>query len=134
MFSEQEKRVYGPYRYGDGDKTLYADPLAVNRKVKALLGGDVEQVVRDYNSGEDVLVERAAARFLGAVVEAFGLKPFDPKTGTGLVEAHVVQVWNHFQDWLAQKKTSGPDTATSFPPSPAAPVRSLPRAPQPKAG
>ena len=51
-----------------------------------------------------------------SMAEAFGIKPFDPKTGEGLTAAMANVLWNDFTDFMqAQKKTGDVSPIASSP-------------------
>lgn len=101
-----DRRIFGPY--WDGRANVYADPIAVRRKLSACLGGDLPGVVRAMRSANPVESLPALERLCAAVCAAFGLgSPFDPATGAGVVEAEWRPVLEQFIAWLAaQKKTT----------------------------
>lgn len=132
MFTEDERRIYGPYF--NGAKEVLADPLALNRKIKALMGGNPAKLVEDYNSGIAEVAFEAGERFFAAVREAFGLVAFDPETGDGMTESDCLKCWNDFQSWLKKKDVTDRNSPTSVPPLvpgglPRAPSRSTCSAP-----
>lgn len=111
-------RVYGPY-YADDGAPVYADPLAIDRKLKLLLGGDVTRALEEYHSPDPAVALPAAEQFVHAICVAFGLTPFDPRTGQGTIESECVRTWNNYQAWVEKKNQKAGNSPTSAPPTPA---------------
>src|SRR5215471_6066216 len=106
------------YRYCGGPEApeKFADPLAVLRKIRTLLGGDGSAVLAAYQGSDPLKALDAAERFHAAIAYAFGVTPFDPGTGQGLTEDKLIALWNDFQDWLKKKQSSSETSPTSSPP------------------
>jgi hypothetical protein len=107
------------YRYYGGPDCpdRYADPLAVRRKLRILLGGDGTQVLEACNSPDPQTALEGWHRLLMAIAYAFEVPTFDPATGQGLREEELLGLWNGFQDWLKKKQTSTASSPTSAPPT-----------------
>ena len=111
QFSDQERAIY---EYHNGEKTVFADPLAVQRKMLRLAAGNLAGLSQDASTPEPdalgnvepqdpskVLLRLDAQEALvGVIREAFGLAPFDPDTGKGVPEKHCWKVWDDFYEWL----------------------------------
>jgi cytochrome c556 len=112
-----ERRVF---KFHDGQKDRYADPMEVLRRVSFLLGDPaaVSKVIRDADPAADAEAMKAAytatERLVVAVREAFDLAPFDPETGAGATESDCLAVWGLFSEFMAQ---GGPAPAPAAPPA-----------------
>lgn len=119
LFQDDEKKIF---EYQSGAETLYADPLAVSRKILLLTGGDPNRLVEQATAADPATAgpealfaaSSAADRLLAAVREAFDLPPFDRTTGQGATEGHVLGVWQAFCAFL-QKKSPPPASAPTSP-------------------
>lgn len=113
LFNEKQRRVF---LYHNGESEVYGDPLAIQRKLRAYMGGDCKKVVDAINSDNAIEVDAAADVFHAAVVKAFDIKRvFDPKTGDGFTEADLRKLWDIFQKWLSEKKNPPASGPTSPP-------------------
>lgn len=123
--------VFGPFFVGNAAR--YADPFRVRRRLNAMLGGQsgADRVVKAWSSPEPRAALEAGELLMSAVREAFDLPAFDPKTGQGAGEEVLLQLWNEWQKWCGQKKTTAATSPTGTPPSPAnvPPQASSPREP-----
>jgi hypothetical protein len=129
VFTEAERRVF---KYQDAEgRDAYADPLAVHYGLLEALKGELAEALQDARS-EDLRARVAAQRRLGAaVLEAFTMPPFDPRTGSGTTLGHCLDVLWDFLAFLDAKKkqpVSSPTCARPTAPasSPAAPSTSAP--------
>jgi hypothetical protein len=131
VFTEEERRVF---RYKDAEgREVYGDPLAIHYALLEALQGELNDVLEQARA-EDVLARgRAQKRLAGAVVEAFGLEPFDRATGGGATMQDCLDAAGAFLAFLDQKKTPPPsgNSSASSPPtaagsSPAGPSTSAP--------
>lgn len=140
-FTPEERAVF---QYHDGDKEVFADPLAISRQ-KRFVMPNVDQLIRAINSGTSVMdfvaderrrepaTEReltieemntiragevAHEKLVNGIRVVFGLAEFDPATGKGSTAAMAIKVWNHYQDWVEKKSGSTPTEPTSSPPTP----------------
>jgi hypothetical protein len=114
-FTEQERKVFGPY--WNGVAKIYGDPLTIDRRMRRALEGDPNEflaIAKDPNQPES---ERFAAteRVLRAAEFAFSLQPFDPASGQGSTEEQVREVLQQFSDWVDQKKTQQQNSQTCSP-------------------
>jgi hypothetical protein len=131
VFSSQERRVFS-YQDADG-KEVYGDPLAIHYALLEALQGELNDVLEQARA-EDVLTRaRAQKRLAAAVLEAFGLEPFDRTTGRGATVQHCLDAAWAFFAFLDQKKMPAPsgNWSPSSPPtaaasSPAGPSTSAP--------
>ena len=126
MWTDTQKRIFGPYN--DGKQQAYADPLAVDRKLKRALGGDVNRFLERYNSEADVERMDATESLVKAAIDAFEMKPLDRTTGEGVTESEAIGVLFDYCDWLEKKNLTGSTSPTS---PPCSVVSSLPPCPTP---
>jgi hypothetical protein len=118
-FPERQRLVY---RYHNGAKEVFADPLVLRRKMIQAGRGELNQILReavepaapteegadsgDAGGGGGVGVAdecvrlQAQERRAQIVYEAFGLVPFDPETGGGVTEIEAIAVLHDFLGWL----------------------------------
>lgn len=110
QFSDKQRRIFGPYF--NGVDTVYADPIRVYRALQHCLGGKLAEDIEKANaaSHEDNFVARD--RLTAAAHFAFGLRPFDPKTGDGMTETEVREVLAAYLRWFSEKKESGQTSRT----------------------
>jgi hypothetical protein len=138
MFPESERMVF---KYFDGEKERYGDPLAIRRRMILACKGKYnvlwEQFFADL-SREGMSEERkislllaaaaAGEDFVPAVRQAFEMVPWNPETGEGATEAHCERAARAWADWCedAQKKTtnSHANSPTSSSPAVASPTPS----------
>lgn len=114
MFSEQERNIF---EYFDGEKKLFGDPLALQRKIRIALGADWDFVREHTGPGDHEEPQKSIAhgKMLAAVREAFGMRPFDPLSGKGATDKLCLATWNTFSSWLDEKKNP-PVTSPTTPP------------------
>ena len=133
-WSEEDRRIF-EYPSVDGSAKLFADPLAVRRKLMARSAGKIDDIVdiyrasieagnakadgeiKDVNPGVFVQGDNAEEQIVQAVRYAFDLKPFDPKDGSGAPAKYCLRLFDWFTEWREQKKTSEETTPSSSPPS-----------------
>lgn len=116
MYSAEERRIFGPYYDGFHDQ-VYADPLRVRRVLTLRLEGKPNDWLKITNSPDQSDKAIAVGKVAGAAVEAFGLVPFDPKTGKGADEAYCLSLLDTFLRWEDAKKSSPRSCPTSQPPT-----------------
>lgn len=114
MFTEQERRIYGPYQDGRGNQ-VFADPEAVYRHLMAETAGELNAITSQYNESE-LGMAIVAERLASAAIVAFDLKPFDKATGQGTLQDDALNLVGNFLDWRDQKKTP-PAASPTFAPS-----------------
>jgi|SRR5215831_11581769 len=110
MFTTQERRIFGPYCDYDGQQ-FFADPVAAYRALNGETNGNLAAYIDQYNGGND----RAAAILANAAVVAFGLTPFDRKTGKGTFQDEALELLTAFMAWREEKKTPVAKSPTSAP-------------------
>lgn len=130
-YPENERRSFA---YFDGEKQVFADPLAVWRRLLRALDGDFHGAWEDAQPkkvlGDDgkplppsdprvasATLARLAGeeRLLGAVREALALPAFDPTTGKGATEEDVQVALDAYCDYLEKKRKSTESSPTSSP-------------------
>lgn len=121
MFPTRKRQIYGPYF--DGQSERYADPLAVLRRLRSLLGGDPGPALSRFH--EDPEAEETV---LAAARDALGMAGFDPRTGSGATDADVESVLRDFLDYVEKNAEGAGSFPTSSLPTPASPPSSSPPA------
>lgn len=114
MFTPEERRIYGPYYDGQGNQ-VFADPVAVYRRLVAETAGNLDALLSQYNQG-DLGVAGVSFRLANATVAAFELQPFDKATGKGTLQDEALALLGNFLDWRDQKKTPVGNSPISAPP------------------
>lgn len=110
MFTESERRVYGPYLDGSGGAAVFGDPLKISRLLTQLLDGNPNEAVTQLKSDDPAMRAAAIERAVIASVQAFELAPFNKKTGAGLMEDEIMKVFEDFCRWMGKKKENGGPT------------------------
>jgi hypothetical protein len=110
MYTDKERRIYGPYH--DGREPVYADPLAVWRKLTVATRGELAALLARYNEN-GTSQDLAAGPLAEAAVAAFGLVPFDKLTGHGACEDDALWLLGDFLAWRAEKKNGAVTSPTS---------------------
>lgn len=105
-FTPESRLIFGPYQAGG--KYVYADPFRIRRLLSSALPGDTASRLLDEWENP-----ASAERFLDAIRAVFGLEPFDPATGQGATEDAVIEIWNGWQAFCNQKKTTPGNLPTS---------------------
>ena len=116
MYSDEERQIFGPFYDGVHDQ-VYADPLHVRRILTLRLEGKPNDWLKITNSPDESDKAVAIGKVVPAAQEAFGLVPFDPKTGQGADEAYTLRVLDKFLRWQEAKKSSPRSCPTSQPPT-----------------
>lgn len=98
----QEKAIF---RYHNGTRMVWADPLTVQRRLDAALG-DPDVVFKDVNDNDPLVWRPALECLIAAVREVFVMPGIDPETGQGATEEDCRTALNSLQDFLAKKKPS----------------------------
>jgi hypothetical protein len=93
------------FKYQDGGRDVYADPLVVYRSFVGALGGDPEPYLaaaRNESREPADFMSRleAEGKLAEASRVAFGLPAFDPGTGEGATEAFCLDTLYSFLEWL----------------------------------
>lgn len=125
MYSDTERRIFGPYdRAGDGSVN-YADPLRIHRRLVHSLEGEPDVTLAATRSEVEAVAFEATEKLLRAVVYAFELVPFDPATGKGVTEQDCLALLNHWCDWQSKKNASAASSPTGSAPTASAPAQSI---------
>jgi hypothetical protein len=133
LYDDGERAIF---EYAVNGQRLFADPMAVHRRLTLALGGNPNAVLEQSEAGlfeEDNpaaadepqnRLARAAAeeRLWPAVRSALGLPAFDPKTGQGVTDATCRRLLDQFVAFEAQKKTTAPASPIGPPPTGASPA------------
>ncbi len=125
LYTDQEKRIYGPYDDGSGN-VVFGDPHKINRTLVFLLDGDPNRVVDAYNNGDVAQQFEARNRLVAAAVEALDLKPFNKIDGSGLDEESVMKILKHFSKWMGELKKKDEPTPTGSSASDGLPITPAP--------
>lgn len=111
---EQNKNIF---RYFNGEKEVYGDPLRIQRDLYLKLG-DPDAAFKAADEGNDFYAQNT---IVDNAREAFHMVPFNPETGTGAtdedVEAALTALFSYFEKKSlnsATKPSSEPST-TSIP-------------------
>lgn len=104
LFSEQDRQIYTDPATG-----RKFDPLAVKRAITAATNGQFNVLVAAVSGGDPARAAEAQGRLIAAARLAFGLKPLDPDTGQGVLDAVAYEALIGFTRWL---KGKGPRAQT----------------------
>lgn len=136
MFSPEERSIF---KYHNGEKEIWADPLAIRRQLTLAFGGDPDAALDaaqppvyvkapdgsepPVNPVAEVHAARGLGRLMEGVREAFGMTPFDPDSGKGATEEQCMKALQAYLDFLESKKklpedSPTPSTLTEQPSSP----------------
>lgn len=120
LFSPEERLIFCymiPDAGETGQKAIYADPLAVRRRLMQTTHGEFDQILSDSAEPEPgtedigVMARIAAQEKLAACArETFNLPPINPATGEGFTEAIALNVLDQFLEWLAKNVSAGGTT------------------------
>lgn len=114
----------GVFSYFDGEKTVFGDPLRVERELYqslAVTNRGPDEVFAAYASKDPALWMPAVGLVVEAVRRAFAMAPFDPATGRGATEAHCRDAVEALWDYLDLKKKPTAGSVTSSAPTTAIP-------------
>lgn len=108
FYTPKERKIY---RYFNGEKVVHADPMILYKKIMAVgqeLAVDID--VAKSPCKEAIQADDEAVRKLR---EIFEVKPVT-SDGKGLGEAEVIELFDHFWEFLeGLKKNSSPSSTTS---------------------
>lgn len=111
MYPESERKVFS---YFNGSATIFADPMAIKRRIAHATKGQESQILADCKSDLEPVAFAAWEKFLAATREAFEMVPFNPVDGTGSTEEDCIDAWNAFVDYRVKKKRNvGPSLTCS---------------------
>ena len=122
MYSDEARRVF---KYHDGEKEVYGDPLALRMKIFIATNGDPNSlsnkvfVPLTHETPQEQLLEafRAQKQIAEIVQKVFNMKPFDPATGSGATIEHCQMIWRMFGRFLAGEKKNTVKLPTASPSS-----------------
>lgn len=118
LYSEKERRIFGPYDRDGTGRGVYADPVRVKRRLTAALDGDPHSAVARTRSEQAQVASEATDRLVPAVCYALDLQYLDPETGAGLCEDEVISVLNaffEFEEGLKKNAVTSPGSPDSGP-------------------
>lgn len=118
MYTDEERKIYGPYPSGRKGELLYGDPLKIYRRLVHYLDGDPNTVLENTHDDKPEPVRfEATERVVDAVIRSFDLKPFDPATGEGATEDDCFTILDVYQEWLEGEEKAAEKTPMSQPPT-----------------
>lgn len=111
--------VYSPserciYQYLDGEKLVRCDPLVLFRRVMDK-GPELHSDIVAANVAQSKFADKAYANLQKNIREIFQVKVYDPVTNTGLTEAEISNLFDHFM-WFVEvnkKKANLPSTSAT---------------------
>lgn len=109
-FTDQERLVYLCPVTG-----RHFDPLAVKRALVVATRNRFNQACADSASKDPVVAADAESVIVAGGRAAFGLRPIDPQTGDGTVDADVIEAVRAFTRWLRGKGPTAQNSPTSAP-------------------
>jgi hypothetical protein len=115
MYSESERAVFGPYF--NGERLVYADPLAVYRALTHELDGEPNKHLENLKAAEEPVQFAAKERVLVAARKALGMVPFDDATGKGSLEQDVMAALTAYTEWMEKKSSNTGSGLISQPPT-----------------
>lgn len=114
MFTPEDREIYS---YHNGVSEVFADPLALKRKLVQAARGDLAGLISRASPPEETLqaedpdrtLDRmnAETELLAVVRAAFQLSEVNPATGEGCTDSMVWRVWDHFGDYVSGEKKRG---------------------------
>lgn len=115
MFTPDDRLIY---RYSNGDRDMFGDPMVIKRTMIRLADGDLPGLIEkavppetsDTGDVPSSISQRVAAeeRLLKIIREAFHLPEIDPETGAGVTDSMVWRVWDDFGEFImGEKKREG---------------------------
>lgn len=128
MFSENERQIFGPYF--NGERSVYADPIRVHRRLYYKLDGEPNRYFQRLHILKDSEgnplppekqvpeAERFAAkeRVLEAAAYALDMLPFDPTSARGATENDIMAALKMYLEFRQSKKVNGPIPPSCSPP------------------
>lgn len=118
------------FRYFDGEKNVFGDPLDLLHRANHFAGGDINNVIQSMvigayprdGEGRAIITDQTDAeyklhaderfdaeqKFQEAIRKAFEMIPFDKSTGKGAMGRDVQRAWDELMDFL-EKKSQPPE-------------------------
>jgi hypothetical protein len=120
MYPDDQRRVF---KYYDGEKEVYGDPLALRTEIFIATNGDPDGLSKKVftvlapDTPTDQILEafRAQKQIAEIVMRVFNMKPFDPATGSGATIEHCHMTWRLFGRFLAGEKKNTVNSPTESP-------------------
>jgi hypothetical protein len=100
------------FAYFDGERTRFGDPFLIWRTLTQDKEINLERVQPYAIEGR----EPEASQYIGLVRRAFGAKPFDPATGTGLTDWQTLELVSHLNVYTVEVKKNS-NSGQNSPPS-----------------
>ncbi len=108
MFTEEDRKVF---KYNDGAKDVFADPLDLRRKMVRATNGELDLILEEYAmrpTGEGgkatptdyIRKATAEERLAAAARETFSLQPLNPATGEGVTDRMAIKVFIQLDEHL----------------------------------
>jgi uncharacterized protein (DUF169 family) len=91
------------------------DPLAVKRAISAASKSRFNDMCADARSEDEAKALAAQGQIVAVARAALGLKPIDPETGEGVLDADAYDALVQFTRWLRGKGGRAPETRSSSP-------------------
>jgi hypothetical protein len=117
MYSDEER---GVFKYFNGEKEVYADPLTLNRQILIATAGQpsalTQKVFIDVAKAtpEEILESCQATEKLVAVIRhVFQMKPLNTETGAGAMDSHCLMAWRELATYLSKKNRSSVNSPTA---------------------
>lgn len=106
------KRKREIFKYHDGLRTRFADPIVIMRSMSMHPKLDLEEHLKQFASEQTELRNEAAVILTEATRDIFGITPFSDRLLKGLTELETLDVLNSFIDYLdtLKKNGNGPPT------------------------
>lgn len=105
MFGFRSKRQI--FKYHDGMRTRFADPIVVLRAIVSHAKLDPEVHFTQFESEDTNLQSEAGAILAEATRDIFGIRPFSEQCPNGLTELETLDVLYAFVDYAETLKKNG---------------------------
>jgi hypothetical protein len=127
------------FRFWDGSKWRWADPIALNRELDKA-GGEhwaahldvlsisfrIDELKLDPNMqrNQATALDESTQDLVRIIRTAFALPAFDPRSGLGLTEAECIDLLAGYLHWMAQAESDARPLPSSPPPTGPCPANS----------
>lgn len=108
MYSDDQRNVF---KYFNGEKEVFGDPLALYRRLLILTGGKPDELsekvfinLNKATTEQVVAASQAHQQLCGIIREVFSMKPYNPEDDSGAKDEHCLMVWRQMATFLNQKK------------------------------
>jgi hypothetical protein len=95
------------FKYHDGTRDRYADPVAIMRAMTSHPTLDLEQNLAEFQSEDSKLRNEASLVLVESTREIFGLHPFSEEHPNGLTELETLDILNAFIEYTETLKKNG---------------------------